>query len=124
MRLKALLISSLLATSVACHPGPVLNTGAQPPDAGGTVAGIVSASDPQVAVPGRKVTVINTTSGQKFETTTAVNGGYTIQVPAGTYRIEIELRDGERLSKQPDETRVNNGDLDSARDFVITATRD
>ena len=121
MRFKALLISSLLATAVACHPGPVLNTGAQPPAAGGTVAGMVSTSNPQVVVPGRKITVVDTTSGQKFETTTAVNGGYTIQVPAGTYRIEIELRDGERLSKQPEDTRVNNGDLDSARDFVITS---
>jgi len=41
-------------------------------------------------------------------------------VPVGTYRIEVELRGGEALSKQPAETHVNNGDLDSARDFVVT----
>jgi len=46
--------------------------------------------------------------------------GYTIRVPVGTYRVEVELRGNETLVKQPAETHVNNGDLDPARDFVIT----
>jgi len=41
-------------------------------------------------------------------------------VPEGTYRFEIELRQGETLAKQPDEAHVNNSDLDASRDFVIT----
>ena len=48
------------------------------------------------------------------------NGGYTIQVPEGTYRFEIELRAGETLSKKPDDTHVGNSDLDTTRDFIIT----
>jgi len=67
------------------------------------------------------VTAIETTNGSRYDTTTATNGGYTIRVPEGTYRIEIELRAGEALAKQPDTTRINNSDLDSGRDFVITA---
>ena len=114
-----LLMSALLA--VGCHPGPVVNAGAKQPPVGGTIAGVVSTPDPAVAVPGRKVTVVETTSGQRYETTTAANGGYTIKVPEGTYRIEVELRTGEALAKQPDTTKVNNSDLDSGRDFVITA---
>src|SRR4051812_23786890 len=106
------------AALAACHPGPVINTDSN--KVGGTIAGIVKTADAAVAVPGRKITVIETTTGARHDTTTAANGGYTIQVPEGTYRIEIELRAGETLAKQPAETRVNNSDLDAGRDFVIT----
>jgi hypothetical protein len=113
--------TAVCAMSVAaCRPGPVLNTEARPPSVGGTIAGLVSTAEATVAVPSRRVTVVETTTGTQYETTTAGNGGYTIQVPEGTYRIELELRPGEVLTKQPDPTAVTNGDLDTGRDFVIT----
>ncbi|MBI4486030.1 MAG: carboxypeptidase regulatory-like domain-containing protein, partial [Acidobacteria bacterium] len=99
----------------------ILNTGAPQP-VGGTIAGIVTTSDPAIAVPGRMITVVNVDSGSRYETTTATNGGYTIKVPEGTYRIEIELRPAETLVKRPEATRINKGDLDSGRDFVISVT--
>ena len=114
----ALLIGALSAA--ACHPGPVINTGGN--TVGGTIAGIVS-TDGKVALPSRKVTAVNVTTGEKFETSTGTNGGYTIKVPQGTYRLEVELREGERVSKQPDETRVQSSDLDPQRHFVITGGR-
>jgi carboxypeptidase family protein len=120
MRFSWILLASTLLTA-ACHPGPVLNAGAKQPPVGGTIAGIVTTADSAVAVPGRKVTVVETTSGSRYDTTTATNGGYTIRVPEGTYRIEVELRPGETLAKQPDQTKIGNSDLDSGRDFVITA---
>jgi hypothetical protein len=104
--------------SAACHPGPVIGTKAS---VGGTIAGIVTTADSAIAVPGRKVTAIDATSGAHFEATTGTNGGYTIKVPEGTYRIEIELRPGESLAKRPEQTHINNGDLDPHRDFVVTA---
>ena len=108
----------LIGSTVACHPGPVVET--KPNAAGGTIAGMVSTADSTVAVPGRKVTAIEVKTGTRFEATTATNGGYTIKVPEGTYRLEVELRPAETLAKRPDETQVNNGDLDPGRDFVIT----
>jgi hypothetical protein len=120
MRFRWILLVSALLTA-ACHPGPVVNAGAKQPSVGGTIAGVVTTPDPAVAVPGRKVTAVETTKGSRYDTTTATNGGYTIQVPEGTYRIEVELRPGEALAKQPDTTKVSNSDLDSGRDFVITA---
>jgi hypothetical protein len=105
--------------SAACHPGPVIDTTPQR-SVGGTIAGIVTTADSTVAVPGRKVTVIEVSNGSKYEATTGVNGGYTIKVPEGTYRIEIELRGAETLAKRPEQTHINNGDLDPGRDFVIT----
>lgn len=91
--------------------------------AGGTIAGIVRATNGSVPLVTRKVTVINAETGARFETTTGVNGGYTIKVPEeGRYRIEVELRDGEILAKRPEETDINNGDLDPGRDFEITVS--
>lgn len=118
MRLFNALLTAGLLTLVGCHPGPVISTGGKLP-VGGTIAGIVSTST-KSAVVGRKVTATNTQTGAKFDATTGVNGGYTIQVPEGTYRLEVELRPGETVSKQPSETRVNKSDLDPHRDFVIT----
>ena len=120
MLYRCLLLASVVVAA-GCHPGPVVNAGAKQPSVGGTIAGIVTTADSSVAVPGRKVTAVETTSGQRYDTTTATNGGYTIKVPEGTYRIEIELRPGETLAKQPEATKVSNSDVDAGRGFVITA---
>ncbi len=118
MKLATGLAIALGALSSACHPGPIVNTA--PNKVGGTIAGIVKTADSSVAVPGRKVSVIDVTTGARHDTTTAANGGYTIQVPEGTYRFEIELRAGETLARQPEQTHIGNSDLDAGRDFVIT----
>ena len=110
-----------ILTLTACHPGPIVNT--EPNKVGGTIAGIVRATDGSMALTTRHITVVNTKTGQKFEGTTGPNGGYTIKVPEGTYHIDVEVRDGEMVSKQPDDTEINNGDLDSGRDFEITIRR-
>ena len=122
MRLLQFVLGVTLLTSLACHPGPVIDTGAKPPDVGGTIAGIVS-SDANAALEGRKVTAIDAAGGKRFEATTGANGGYTIKVPVGTYRLEVELKQGDRVSKQPSETKIDKGDLDAQRNFVITLSR-
>ena len=119
MRLRQLLLGSLLLGSIACHADRPVVDRTPKQSVGGTIAGIVTTSDSSVAVPGRKVTVTDVKSGSHFESTTAANGGYTIKVPEGTYRIEVELRGSETLSKKPEQTHINNGDTDSGRDFVI-----
>src|SRR3954452_23210349 len=118
MKFAPALLVCLAGVSAPCHRGQVINTDSN--KVGGTIAGIVKTADAAVAVPGRKITVIEITTGARHDTTTATNGGYTIQVPEGTYRIEIELRAGETLAKQPGETRVGNSDPDSGSDFIIT----
>ena len=107
--------------TAACHPGAVIN--AEPQKVGGTIAGIVRATEGTMALTTRKITIVNTRTGETFESTTGPNGGYTIKVPEGTYHIEVEVRDGEMLSKKPSDAQVSNGDLDSGRDFEITVRR-
>jgi len=115
MRLtNALMLFTVLAAA-ACHPGPVLSPKL---DVGGTIAGIVTTTG-NAAVPDRKVTAVDVTSGARFDATTGANGGYTIKVPEGTYRLELELRPGEVVAKQPADTRINKSDLDPRRDFTI-----
>lgn len=116
----ALVVAALLLTLAAACRDVVITTdpGLK---AGGTIAGIVRATDGSVPLVTRKVTAIHATSGARYETTTGVNGGYTIKVnEVGRYRIEVELREGEVIAKGPEETDINNGDLDPGRDFEIT----
>jgi hypothetical protein len=120
MRLFRLLLAFGLLTSVGCHPGPVVG-GAKLP-VGGTIAGIVS-TETKTAVAGRKVTAINTETGTQYDATTGTNGGFTIKVPEGNYRLEVEVRPGETVTKQPGQTRINKSDLDPRRDFVIAGVR-
>lgn len=112
------LFLTLSLIAAACHPGPVVDTGPDQPGVGGTIAGIVSTSA-NAPLANRKVTAVNTSSGARFEATTGTNGGYTIKVPEGTYRLEVELMAGETVAKHPGDTRVNRSDLDPQRHFVI-----
>ena len=113
-------LCSLIFALSACSRSPVISTSPEL-NAGGTIAGIVRATDGSVPLVARKVTAVNAKSGARYETTTGINGGYTIKVPeTGLYRIEVELREGEVVAKGPEETDINNGDLDPGRDFEIT----
>ena len=117
--LRSALAVALILASVACHPNrPVLDPGAKPA-VEGTISGTVTASGGGAPIGGRKVTAINTASGAKVEASTTSTGGYTMRVPAGTYRLEMELRAGETLATSPDPTEVDPGDLDAGRDFAV-----
>ena len=120
--MRRLVLALFLTSSVACHPGQPLAGGVKQPS-GATISGTVSATDKSVALTGRKVTLTEISTNAHYDTTTAANGGYTIQVPPGTYRLEVELRSGEALEKHPADTRVNGSDLDAGRDFVVTLKR-
>ena len=112
-------LAVVLFLTVACR-GPVITTDPAL-KAGGTIAGIVRATGGSAPLPTRVVTATNIATGVQFRTTTGPNGGYTIKVPdVGRYRLEVELRDGEVVAKGPEETEINNGDLDPGRDFEIT----
>jgi hypothetical protein len=120
MRFQALLAAVLLLLSISCAPrGPIVGAGERPPGVGGTIAGAVLAGDGRTPLPSRKVAAINTMSGARFEASTAANGGYTIKVPVGTYRLEVETRQNEVVVTQPEPTQVAPSDVDANRDFVL-----
>jgi hypothetical protein len=118
---KHFLVAVVLAfVASACRTGtPIIDTGDKPPTREGTIAGHVR-TDTNVAVVSRVVRAI-AADGTTHETTTNNAGTYTLKVPPGKYKIEVVLRQGERLLKEPGETQINESDLDPGRDFVITA---
>jgi hypothetical protein len=119
MTFRLLVPATALLLSLGCHPSrPVLDTGPKP-DVGGSISGTVTANDGATALGARKVSAINTATGARFDVSTTTAGGYTVRVPKGTYRLEVELRSGEALATQPDPTEVDAGDLDAGRNFVV-----
>jgi hypothetical protein len=107
----------LLLTACAVR-GPVLGSDERA-NVGGTISGVVRAAS-DTPLSGRKVTAVNVAIGQRLETSTATNGGYTIKVAGGHYRLEVELRDGEVVTVQPDQVHISSSDMDAGRNFVIT----
>jgi hypothetical protein len=101
----------------ARHGGPVLG-GSTTPERTGTVSGTVRAADGS-PLSGRRVSAIDMATEAHYDATTAASGGFTIIVPSGKYRLEVELRGGDVIATQPAPTDVNVGDLDAQLDFVI-----
>lgn len=101
----------------ARHGRPILG-GSTVPNPTGTLSGVVTSST-GTPLEGRRVSAIDMSTERHYDVTTAKNGGFTIQVPPGRYRLEVELRGGDQLAKQPEQRQVNIGDLDEKLDFVI-----
>ena len=116
-----LMLSVVLA---GCRTGGTfLDPAPKPATVDGTIAGIVRTAAGGTPLVSRKVTATNAESGTKFETSTGNTGGYSMKVPPGKYRVAVELRAGEALSKEPGELTIHASDIDSSRDFEVTVGR-
>ena len=117
-------VLALVCAACGVARGPVVGGGdSKAVNVGGTISGIVRSADGGAPLAGRKVTAVSVESGQRIEATTAINGGYTMKVPLGHYRLEVELRSGEVVSEQPDEVHISTSDIDAGRNFGIAAKR-
>jgi len=114
----------VLLMSGACRQGvPAVDLGPKPPNARGTITGIVRGPEGTSPIVGRTVEIVETTTGQRHSVQTGANGGFTIQVPAGKYRLELPLRDGETIVKRPGIVDLEKGDIDSHIEFVLSPVR-
>jgi hypothetical protein len=110
----------LALAAAACRPGtPVVDPSAKPAAISGTVSGTVRDSG-RTGVGGRLVSAIDQSTGQRYELKTDANGHYTIKLPVGKYKMEVQLMPGEALVRAPEEININKSDLDPGRDFEIT----
>jgi hypothetical protein len=106
-----------------CRRGvPVVDLGPKPPAARGTITGLVHGPG-DAGLQGRVVEIVNVATGEKHTATTASNGGFTIELPKGKYRLSLQLHDGETLVKHPDVVDLDRGDIDSHIEFVVSAAR-
>jgi hypothetical protein len=116
-------LAALLYSS-ACRRGvPAVDLGPKPPAARGTITGIVRGPDTSSGMAGRIVEVVNVATGEKTTATTVMNGGFTIQLPKGKYRLDLQLRPGEAIVKRPDVVDLDRGDIDSHIEFVVSGVR-
>jgi hypothetical protein len=112
----------LVLAMAGCMPrGPVIDTTDKPPAVSGTISGMVRAAATKAPLSARRVTATDVASGKTFETSTAANGGYTMQVPIGRYRLDVELQPGEAVVEAPSPLEISSSDLDAGRDFTIAA---
>lgn len=104
-----------------CRTGqPIYDSSHSDHTAKGTIAGILRAGskdgDP---IPGRRLSAVDLASGQRYPVTTGVTGGFSIAVPPGKYRLEVELEEGESILRAPGTIDINKSDLDANLDVVI-----
>lgn len=108
----------------ACRQGvPVIDTSPGPAQQDGTISGTVRGPEGTSAIEGRVVEVVNVDTGERQRATTNNAGGFTFKVRPGKYRVEITLRDGESILKQPGVMNVNRSDVDAHADFILGSVR-
>lgn len=115
-RLTATTLAAALLLVPACqhyrHGGPLVGN-VDDAQAAGTIGGVLQGTGGGDPLPGRRVEAVEVNTGSRFSAVTSVTGGFTIQVPPGDYRLQIELRAGEKVSKDPGTLRINQSDLDA-----------
>jgi hypothetical protein len=121
--LVAILVAVVCGLSVvACRRGvPVLDAGQKPPTQDGTISGRLTTEGDAARLVARRVEVVNIDTGDRRSVSTSSNGGFTLKVPPGKYRLQVELRPGETIVKGPDTIDINPSDMDNDIVVVITA---
>ncbi len=108
-----------LLTGAACHTNrPIWSATPGDSRTPGTIAGILKTPGGE-PVAGRRVSAVGIETAQRYSAETNVNGGFSIHVPPGKYRLEPELREGETVVRDPGVINVNKSDTDANREIVI-----
>ena len=109
---------------VACRRGvPVIDTAPKPIEAQGTLSGTVRGPEGTTAIDGRIVEVVNIATNERQRTTSNSAGGFSFKLNPGKYRVELQLREGESLVKQPGVIDLHRSDVDARADFVLGQAR-
>jgi hypothetical protein len=116
-RVAAVTAMAVLAAGLGCRANkPLLTT--KDMTTPGTIAGqlMLEGGEP---VAGRRVEAVHAGSAQRYSAVSSVTGGFSIPVPPGEYRLQVELREGEVVKKDPGLIHINKSDLDAQSDVVI-----
>ena len=119
-RFAAVVLMAALAAAGGCRTGqPIYDSTPEDRQTPGTIAGIVRAGEGGEPVVGRKIEAVGLSGGRRYSATTSVTGGFSIPVPPGKYRLELDLGDGERVLRSPGTIDINESDLDANLEVVI-----
>ena len=115
----ALVAAAALAIS-GCRTGqPIYDSTPENQQTPGTIAGILSTGAEGEPIAGRGVHAVELSGGRRYSATTSVTGGFSIKVPPGQYRLEVDLREGERVLRSPGTIDINESDLDANLEVVL-----
>ena len=108
----------LVSVALGCRTGrPLLDSSRDNDQAPGTIAGILTAGGEPVE--GRTIEAVRVGATGRYPAVTSVTGGFSIPVPPGKYRLEVTLREGERVVRDPGVIDINESDLDANLEVVI-----
>lgn len=109
----------LILTGSACRSGqPLLVSAMGDKTTPGTIAGIVTVSGGE-PLAGRNVHAVHVTTSRRYSAVTNVTGGFSIKVPPGEYRLQVDLQEGERVVHDPGIVHINKSDLDANLKIVV-----
>ena len=119
-RYAAVALAAVLAAT-GCRTGrPIYDSSHENHQTPGTIGGILRAGIGGEPVADRRVIAVSLSDAtQRYPATTNVTGGFSIKVPPGKYRLEVDLRDGERILRSPGTIDINKSDLDANLEVVI-----
>ena len=117
----ALALAVVVGSGAGCRTGqPVFDSTPENQRTPGTIAGILRRGIGGDPVADRQVTAVDIADAtRRYSATTNVTGGFSIPVPPGKYRLEVELRGAERILQSPGTLDINESDLDANREVAI-----
>ena len=117
------LILIVLAAAWGCRrTPPVLETDPSA-QARVVIEGRIRGPERSTSIDGRTVELVNLTTLERHRVSSDAAGTFKFRVTPGDYRVELRLRDGEALVRQPGVIHVNRSDVDADADFVIGTGR-
>ena len=116
-------VAVLLAIGGCGRAVPVVDAASRPTEVHGKISGTVKGPEAGVSMAGRTVEIVNVVTGERRTAITSDRGGFSVQVPAGEYRLDVALREGEMLVKRPDVVVLDQRESDSHVEFVMAAAR-
>jgi hypothetical protein len=106
-----------LFTGSGCHPNADL-VSVSSAAIGGTIAGVVT-GPADATLADRTVTIVNVETGERYQTATGEKGGYSLRVPPGRYRLDVQLRPGEQLAEKEPTILLNTGGREITKDVNV-----
>lgn len=113
----------MLLFGIGCRRVPPAADLSARPSPSAIVTGVVRVAEASGPVSGRTVAVVNTATGERRTVLTTDNGGFALAVPAGRYRLDVTLRDGETIVKRPGILDMQGGAAGSPIEFVLGPSR-
>ena len=118
------LIALVFLSACGGAASPVVEAAPRAQQPHATITGTVRGLEGTSPVAGRTLAVVDVTTGQRTVVRTSSSGGFTVAVPAGRYRLEMSLRDGETLIKRPELLDLDRGDQDANVELVVGTSRE